>query len=267
MNHRTKTNLLVMSLVMHLFTNLCFTDRVLHAFNTDLEANTGVPKNWFKYVEVLVKSAIIQATKGDLSMPSYIHVADSFKRETHEIQSQNQTIQPTCQMGNIGFCSGTEVVYMFMGHIVSSSEQTRQNILNMTGSLNVQQAQIPLSIFFGKDTWYYFLKYIWQFSLTLSLNISFEQISFMFHSKYCQDDNLSIYPLNMKHNFTVCHKQSAFNLYPPSNRLSIVQRIFLYIHTHFAVCLMFAVVDLNIIATTPLPQSRQKPRYWHTSSS
>ncbi len=174
-----------------------------------------------------------------LQMPCYKQLADKRKIEIHHLWRQLEMMDSFCHVENYILCSNSYVVLECFGHIWHSSTKTTLHINNSsTSSLHLHPtAPGPFAHFLLSKEFYLYLKNCWQFSLSsaLSMNISFQHINFLFKSNYCQEDNLSIYPVHTMNKFTVCARQSAFNLYPPGNRLSVVHTLFLYIHTLFSV--------------------------------
>ncbi len=238
---------------------LCFGDRLLNRADVELLKYQDTPKNWFKYLKALLSHLLTKVTQ---LVPGYKNLAEKFKDHTNQLQSFFHIVYPVCYAEKFARCVGQKVVSECLGQIKTSNEHIHPQMKNTTkhtDNYNIFAilASKSLKTFFNKDHLYYSLKSVWQFYLdsALSLNISFQHIDFLLKPKYCQDDNLSIYPLNMKHKFIVCHKQSAFNLYLSGNRISIVLTSFRSVHSHFSVHVLFAVFDEGVLRTDILPQA------------
>ncbi len=244
-------------LILQLCVWLCSSDRLLNRANVDQQKYHDAPKNWFKYLKALLCHLLTQSTRVTQYIRSCKHLAKTFVVHTNQLQSNFKIIDLVCQVHKFTHCVGQEAVSECLGQIKTSTEHIQPHTVNSmqhiaTTNIYVALASRSLKTFFNKDHLYYSLQYVWQFHLdsTLSLNISFQHIDMLFKPMYCQFDNIQISPLDMKHKFIVCHKQSAFNLYPPGNRISVTQ-------THFLVHVLFAVVDFCVVTTHFLPLALQ----------
>ncbi len=231
----------------------CFDELLFKTLKEDQSNYLDAPKNWFLYIKALVQHLMVKPNNLVLQMPSYKQLADRIKIKIHWLQRLLNMMDSTCHVEKHIVCSDSHMVLQFIGHILHSSAKTTLHINNSSSSsLDLHATALgPFAHFLATKVSYLSLRKWLQFSLSsaLSMNISFQHIDFLFKSKYCQDDNLSIFTFVSKNKFTVCTRQSAFNLYPPGNRLSVVHTLFLYIHTHFSVYFLFAVVDSKQIMT------------------